>query len=115
MPWLIAAIVIMFCLLLNRIEDYSYFDFDDDAIFIGKRKVVTIKYNMIRTIDRNLMVHYESDVSYIYYHFYYENDKGMEEKFSLQRSFRDKKKWEQFKKKLIAVNPQVIINEEKLI
>ena len=115
MPWLIAAIIITFCVLLSKIEDYSYFDFDNEAIFIGKRKIVTIKYNMIRTIDRNLMVHYESSVSYIYYHFYYVDDKGSEVKFSLQRSFRDKKKWEQFKTKLLYVNPQVIINEDKLI
>ena len=111
MIWIILAIIIFFCLLLSKIEDYSYFNFDEEAIFIGKRKIVKINYKAIKRIDRSLMSSYESDVRYINYYFYYQNEKGHEVKSCLKMSFRDIEKWARFKKKLLNINPNTIINE----
>lgn len=115
MTWLLVlAIFIFFCFVLSKIEDYSHFDFNEEAIFIGKRKIVEIKYNTINTIDRSPFGADEfNGISYFKYYFYYIDEKGNEVKFSFKRAstFRDLKKWNKFKEKLLQVNPSVIINE----
>ena len=113
MVWLIIPIVIILCILLSKVEDYSYFDFNEEAILIGKKKILKIKYSAINLIERTPFINYESDVSYVTYHFYYTDETGKEIKFVLRRasSFKVFEKWNEFKKKIVQINPAVVINE----
>ena len=117
MMWIVIILVVIFCILLSRVEDYFYFDYTEEAILIGKKKVVKIDYKKINLIERSLFSFYESDVSYYTYHFYSTDDLGNEVKFTLRRrgSLRVHKKWQRFKNKLKKVNLTVIINENMIL
>jgi hypothetical protein len=113
-PFFAAGIIAIFCYLLSRIEDYSHYGFNEEAIFIGTKKVVTINYKNIKVIDRNPFITCEiNSTSFITYDIYYLNETGNEVKFSFRRAstLRNIKKWKKFKETLLCVNPSVVINE----
>lgn len=113
--WVIALVlIIIFSFYVSEFKNSSYFDFNEEAIFIGKKKVIEIKYHAINTIDRSPFGADEiNGISYFTYNFYYVDEKGNEGKFSFKRAstFRNLKKWNKFKEKLLQVNPSVVINE----